>query len=358
MKRRTFMKAIRMASFGVIILATLFVVSSWRPDTASAADKVYRWKIQSAYPRGDKSMEALNDFAADVKKRTSGHLLISVFADPELVPGEQLLEATKKGTLDMLHALGAMWGGITPVGEVEFGLPYAWIIPGMEKAGFQDSSAELRKFFYESGFVDILRQEYEKQGLYWLDLHTYGPVFTLATKPIQTCQDLKGKKMRMEGSWSTYYDMLGARGTNLSGEEAYMALKLGTLDGSQWDVSCITALKWHEVAPFWLRGTDPEHCVGQILVNAKSWKELPEEYKKAVSDAAEDYWKLLIDTHVDELKMVADLVKEGKVKESWIDKDCQAKFADAAYKLWDDIGARDPAAARAIQLIKNWRAIK
>jgi hypothetical protein len=54
---------------------------------------------------GDLSMEFLKDFAASAKKRSKGRINIKVFADPELVPGEQLFEATKKGTLDMLHHL-------------------------------------------------------------------------------------------------------------------------------------------------------------------------------------------------------------------------------------------------------------
>ncbi|MEW6264009.1 MAG: TRAP transporter substrate-binding protein DctP [Thermodesulfobacteriota bacterium] len=350
-----------MKKFGLIsvVLMAMMVagVNILTGSEVQAADKVYNMKIQSAYPRGDVSMELLKNFAESAKKRSKGQLVISVFADPELVPGEQLFEATKKGTLDMLHALGAMWGGIVPVGEIEFGLPYAWKTKDAKKA-FPEAAAELRSFFYKDGFVDLLRAEYGKQGLYWLDMHSYGPIFTLSTKPVKTCDDLKGKKFRMEGAWSDYYNMMGARGTNLPGAEAYMALKLGTLDASQWDVSCIVGLKWHEVAPYWLRGTDPENCIGHILVNQKSWEGLPPDVKEALKGAAEDYWNELIKVHIEELKDVDKLVKEGKVKESWIDQACQAKHAEAAHKLWDEIGKRDPAAAKAVALIKKWRGAK
>ena len=114
----------------VILLVVALVVLTFGNLPAAAADKIYRMKIQSAYPRGDLSMELLKDFAASADKRSKGRIKIQVFADPELVPGEQLFEATKKGTLTMLHAVAAMWGGIVPVGEVEFGLPYAYNLPG------------------------------------------------------------------------------------------------------------------------------------------------------------------------------------------------------------------------------------
>lgn len=323
-----------------------------------ALAKVYHWKIQSAYPRGDASMELLKTFAQEVKKRSKGQLLIRIFADPELVPGANLFEATQKGTLDGLHALGAMWGGIVPVGEVEFGLPYAWRVPGGDKMTIKESGEKIYQFFHKSGFADLLRKEYAKKGLYWLDMHTYGPIFTLSTKPIKSCDDLKGKKARMEGSWSDYYNMLGARGTNLPGMEAYMALKMGVLDLSQWDVSAITGLKWHEVAPYWLRGTDPNHCIGHILLNKKSYDALPDNLKKVLHEGARDYWNALVKVHEEELAKVDKLVKAGKVKEVYFDKACQAQFEKTALELWDKIGKRDPAAAKAIGMIKKWRGLK
>jgi TRAP-type C4-dicarboxylate transport system substrate-binding protein len=249
----------------VVVVAVFAINLSVGSLNAEAAEKVYRWKIQSAYPRGDVSMELLKDFAADIKKKSNGRLLISVFADPELVPAEQLFEATKKGTLDMLHAVAAMWAGIIPVGEVEFGLPYAYNIPGNKD--IVESGAIVREFFFKTGFADLLRKEYAKQGIYWLDMHSYGKLFTLSTKPIKTCDDMKGIKIRVEGSWADYYNMIGARGTYISGMEAYMGLKLGTIDASQWDVSAITGLNWHEVAPYWLIGGQNDVGPGNILVN-------------------------------------------------------------------------------------------
>jgi TRAP-type C4-dicarboxylate transport system substrate-binding protein len=337
----------------VTVVAIFAINLSVGSLNAEAAEKVYRWKIQSAYPRGDVSMELLNDFAADIKKKSNGRLLISVFADPELVPAEQLFEATKKGTIDMLHAVAAMWAGIIPVGEVEFGLPYAYNIPGNK--GIVESGAIVREFFFKTGFADLLRKEYAKQGIYWLDMHSYGKLFTLSTKPIKTCDDMKGIKIRVEGSWADYYNMIGARGTYISGMEAYMGLKLGTIDASQWDVSAITGLNWHEVAPYWLIGGQNDVVPGNILVNQKSWNDLPDDLKAVLTQAAEDYYHLLLKVYVAEMVKVAELIKAGKVIESPIDAACERKHEEAAYKLWDEIGARDPVAAEAIQITRDWR---
>jgi TRAP-type mannitol/chloroaromatic compound transport system substrate-binding protein len=177
----------------------------------------------------------------------------------------------------------------------------------------------------------------------------------MATKKITTCDDMQGLKFRVEGSWADYYNAIGARGTYISGMDAYMGLKLGTIDASQWDVSAITGLNWHEVAPYWLMGGQNDVVVGHILFNMKSWNALPDDLKKVMTDAAEDYFNKLLKVYLGEFKKVDDLIKAGKVIKSEIDAGCDRQHEEAAYALWDKIGQRDPAAAKAIGIIKDWR---
>jgi len=353
------MNRTRKCLFGAMALGLAAVFFLAFPfSTSFAGGKVYRLKIQSGYPHGDLSMELLKDFAASAAKRSNGRLKISVFAAPEIVPTEQLFDATKVGTVDMLHCGGTFWGGIVPVGEIEFGIPYAFKIP--EAKTYPEAADLLRKFFFESGFVDLLRQEYGKHGLYWLDMHTYGEVpFTLATKCIRTLEDVKGVKVRDEGIWTKWHNMVGWRGTtSVTPEDTYMALKLGTLDASQWDVSAVTGLKWHEVAPYWIKGLENDTAVGHIMVNMKLWKSLPDDLKEALRGAALDYWYKTVSAYEQETLIVEDLVKKGVVKKCHLTDSCMKKHEEAALKLWDELAARDAASARAIALIKKWRGIK
>jgi len=345
-KRFSWMGSTAVGAFTALAMVLLFVTG------VSAAD-VYQMKIQSAYPRGDVSMELLNDMAKWADEQSNGRIKIRVFADPEIVPAEQLFEATQKGLLDMVHTVAAMWGGIVPVGEVEFGLPFAYNIPG--ELPIAESSGKVRDFFLNSGFADLLRQEYGKHGLYWLDMHSYGTLFVLSTKEIKQCSDLKGMKFRAEGAWSTYFDMLGAPGTFIAGTETYMGLKLGTIDGAIWDVSAITALKWHEVAPYWIIGGGNDVVPGQIIMNMKTWNSLPDDLKQVMKDVAEKYYHELLRLHEGEMDKVAKLVDEGKVKKVHLTDACRKKHEEAAYKLWDEIAQRDPAAAKGVEMIKKWR---
>jgi TRAP-type C4-dicarboxylate transport system substrate-binding protein len=353
------MKRKKLFLFGSgILVALLIAFLSVGPLTAAAAEKVYRLKIQSGYPRGDLSVAMLDGFAAAAEKRSNGQLKISVFADPEVVPVDQLFDATKVGTLDMLQCGGTFWGGIVPVGEIEFGIPYAYKVPGSKS--YRESAAKLREFMFKSGFVDLLRQEYGKHGLYWLDMHTYNEVpFTLATKCIETLDDLKGVKVRDEGIWTVWHNNVGWRGTtSVPPPDTYMALKLGTLDASQWDVSAVTGMKWHEVAPYWIKGLENDTAVGHIMVNAKLWKSLSPELKDALRGAAKDYSQLCIDAYDKEMKIVEDLVKKGAVKKCYLNEEAIKKHAEEAYKLWDELAAKDEASAKAIKLLREWRGLQ
>lgn len=133
-------------------------------------------------------------------------------------------------------------GGMVLIGYIEFNLPLAFRIPEAET--FEEKAQAVRDFFMKNGFMDLLRKEYAKQGLYLLDIHTYGPVhFVLSTKPVKTCSDLKGLKIKADGGNMTYHNDIGMQIAQISPTETYMALKLGTVDLAEWDLSCVTGMK-------------------------------------------------------------------------------------------------------------------
>ena len=354
MKERTrsvFTRTVPLCSVILIIILCLL------PISVSAKEKTYRMKIQSLYPRGDISMELLKEFSESAEKYSNGRLKIKVFAEPEIVPGDQLFGSVKHGVLDMLQGMGGMWGGMVPIGYIEFNLPLAFRIPEAET--FEGKAQAVRDFFLKNGFMDLLRKEYAKQGLYLLDIHTYGPVpFVLSTKPIKTCDDLKGLKIKSDGGNMVYHNRVGMQSAQVSPTETYMALKLGTVDAAEWDLSCVTGMKWHEVAPYWVRGMECDHTTGHILVSLKKWNKLPDDLKEAMHKAGEDYWFATVREYKKELDAVYEVVKKGELTINDLDEACQKQYADVAYKIWDELAQQDAASAEAIKMIKKWRGVE
>jgi TRAP-type C4-dicarboxylate transport system substrate-binding protein len=347
MKRQTV--NMKLTVLGIALTVVLILVFAAGPATARTL------RIQSAFPHGDLSMDLLKEFAAAVEKNTSGKMKVRVFADPEIVPMDQLFGATKRGVVDMLQCAGVIWEGIVPSAGVEFGLPMAYRIEG--ETDFAKQAEAIRDFFFKEGAIEIMRAEYAKHGLYFLDIHTYGPVpFMLATKPLKTCADLNGKKIRTDGMLHGYFGGVGMQGASISGLETYMALKLGTVDAAEWDVSAVTGLKWNEVAPYWIRGMENNHCIGHILINMKTWEKLNAGEKEALQDAGVAYWQATVAGYAQELENVRGLIKEGKLTEIILDEACQAKFKEVAYQLWDQVATEDETSAKMVQLLKKWRA--
>ena len=335
----------------LLCLSGIFATQVW------AKSKPYKMKIQSAYPRGDLSMETLKVFADSAAGHSNGQLKIKVFAEPEIMPGDQLFGGTQMGVVDMLHSMGGMSGGIVPVGYVEFNLPMAFRID--EEETFEEKARAVRDFYLKNGFMDLLRKEYAKHDLYLLDIHTYGPVpFVLSTRPATSCADLKGMRIKAEGGNLAYHGAVGMQGAAVSPTETYMALKLGTINAAEWDVSAVTGLKWHEVAPYWIRGMECDHTTGHILVNMKKWNALSDDLKTALHKAAEDYWYATVAAYKKEIEIVKGLVKEGKVIENVLDDACREQYRNAAYDMWEEMAGQDAASAEAIKMIKAWRGIQ
>jgi TRAP-type mannitol/chloroaromatic compound transport system substrate-binding protein len=344
----------------LILLAVLLVCAFVVPACAApsaAPGKTYNFKIQSAWPRGDVSMETLKVFAESAAKRSNGSIKIEVFAAPELVGMFDVAEAVKAGTLDLAMGAGNLWSGVIPVGDPEFGMPWGYKIP--EKTSFKDKADVIRNFFFKDGFIDLLRSQYATQGVYYLDIHVYGPVpFMVARKPIRTVSDLKGLKIRTDGLWMEWNNACGMTGVDIPGDEAYMALKQGTVDAHIWDLSVYTGMGIEEVAPYWIHGFEGDDAIGHILVNQNVWNSLPDDMKKALVGAGEDYYNATVQNYGAELQKIYDMAKAGTITEVSLDADAMKLLEQTALKIWDEVASRDAASAQAVDMIKKWRGIK
>lgn len=340
-----------------IILATMFI-SSLIPgviSTATAAD--YNWKIQSVWGRGDLSMETLAYFAERVQKRSNGKMKIEVFAEPEIVPLPEVFPACSRGAIEIAHGGGAIWSMVVPSGDVLFGsVPRLWNLPGLS---VEEGATKQRKFLFESGAVKIIRQEYAKHNLYWLDMHTVGASCQLSTKEIHSLKDIKGLKLADLGGWmGQWHAALGWVPVEmLPASEVEMALRLGTVDAQEWDLSAITGFGWHKVAPYWISNEGfMTHTVQDMLINMDAWKKLPDDLKKALADAAEDYFRKCNEVYGALDAEVRNMVKSGELIESLMDEEYQQKAEEEAYKLWEKAAAEDPVSSELIKLIKEFKS--
>jgi len=347
---------------GVLFLALTLAGLPFMGACAPAEPELVTLRIQCAYPRGDLSMEGLAYFAEAADRFSNGTLKVEVFAEPEIVGMFDVPDAVVDGTLDMAMDNGGFWiGRGLWVGGVEFGLPYGFLIP--EEDTFIGSANEIRRFFFEDGLVDILRAEYEKQGVYFLDIHSYGPVpFLVATEAGAnafqgTVDDIQGLTIRTDGLWMEWHNNMGMTGVDMPPPDAYTQLQTGGLDAHIWDVSAYTGMGFEEVAPYWIHGEENDHAIGHIVVNLDVWNSLSAAHQEALAKAGEEYWDKLLLDYEQAMKDVAALAAAGTITEVWMSDAVLAHHQEVGFALWDEVATWDAACAEAVALVKAWRGV-
>lgn len=323
------------------------------PQTIHAADKVYKLSLQANWMRSDPAFRTLDRLVESAAKYSNGRLKIEVFAEGEIIPFDQTLSAVKLGTVDMMDSAGVFWEGVIPVGAVEFGLPMSYRMPWEET--FEGKAQALRDLFFKEGLVDIIRAEYAKQGHYWLDFFPSGSIICLSKKPLKTLDDWKGIKIGADGVNLQFYSAVGASGVVMSPADVYMALKLGTIDARDWDIGAITGLNWHEVAPYWDQGMGT-YLVNNITINMNKWNSLPKDIQDALAKACKDRFYGAVEIYKGEFDKAGEIIKKGELTVVQIDNEVEQKFKKEADKIMDEAAKRDEASAKAIEIIKAWKA--
>ena len=107
--------------FSLFLILALVVVF-----TGQGYAKTYKWRIQSAFSRGDFSADLLPSFAEEVKKKSNGQLILTPYYAGDLVPTEDTLTATTRGIMEMSQGCGALWQGVEPILGLVAGAPFMY----------------------------------------------------------------------------------------------------------------------------------------------------------------------------------------------------------------------------------------
>src|SRR3546814_8361729 len=115
--------------------------------------------MQSNLSVGEPGYEAMRTMVADkMAVLSDGRMKITLHPTGALFPISQGLEAVGHGIVEIAMMAGGYFvGKMGPIAAFEMG------IPGVER-----TALERYNFFYEKGFIDIVREAYAKHGLYYL----------------------------------------------------------------------------------------------------------------------------------------------------------------------------------------------
>ncbi len=257
-------QVLKLMTICVVFISLIFMLSG-----VAAAKKVL--KLQLVYPKTS-SVAANSLFFADkVEKLTNGEVKIKIFYPGQLVKAKEGLTAMKRGMIDGYIGSMLYFAGVIPEVNGEW-LPFSW-----------KNVSEAMDIYYNYGYLDIMRKATEKHGCYYVAPISVAKMGLMTKFPINSIEDLKGKKIRAVGMEGRIVKALGGSSVALSGAEQYTALQRGTAEGTDYPWYTLRDYKFSEVVSY--VSSPPLHSPGivEILLNNKVWKKLSSDEKQAVN---------------------------------------------------------------------------
>ena len=244
---------------------------------------------------------AVDAFAREIEKRTSGRYKVQNFYSGALGAERESIEALQVGTLDLT---------MTSTGPVPNFVPEVAIL---------DIPFLFRDYAHARAVLDgpigqDMLQKFPAKGIVALAWGENGfRHMTNSKRPVNVPDDLKGLKMRtMENPVHIQaYKAFGIIPTPMAFTEVFTALQQGTVDGQENPLSVISAAKFEQVQKY-MTLTGHVYSPALILMSKAQWDKLSAADKQAFADAAKEAVKAnraRIDD--DERKAVADLRAKG-----------------------------------------------
>jgi TRAP-type mannitol/chloroaromatic compound transport system substrate-binding protein len=191
---------------------------------AQGQEKVFKWKLASAYLTGQPLWkETTVYFVEAVKRMSNNRLQIQAFPGGAVVPPMEIGGAVRKGTVQM----GTYWPGW------DMGVdPTTCILGGF--AGGMNSELTFNWLYAEGGaelWTQFRRDRFEVHAL---PCGFYGTeTFLYSHKPINSLKDVQGMKIRCAGAWADILTKMGASTVTLPSGEVLPALERKVIDATE-----------------------------------------------------------------------------------------------------------------------------
>jgi len=316
--------------------------------SASAGDPVKKLKMQSAYPPGDATYDVHTvETAKLIENASGGKIKIDLFTPGALCDVKEMVNAVSRGMLDIAAIYGPAYAGSVPVADFEGGLPFSWV-----------SMDQVIELFWDSKYrvIDTIRAGWDKKNIHYLVPNACGSYPFNLNFPLEKISDFKGHKIRAMGSAGKWLQLAGASPVPLPGAEIYMALKLGTVDGTPFPPMGLETLKFKEVVKYMVFPglvTPPQTC---IIINKDVWKSLPEEARKTLGNekTLKDHYVKCGNAYKARDDAALETAYKYGLKGSTMADDQLKEGRKLAVQVWDEVAEKDPFAKKAIETLKRF----
>lgn len=281
-----------------------------------------------------KAMVFMND---RLEEKSGGTMTIDIYPNQQLGSERESLELLQIGSLGMTKVSTGVLENFVPKLKV-FGLPFLF---RDREHRFQVLEGEIGETLLNDGLDKRLK------GLTFYDA---GSRSFYTKSPIETPDDLKGKKLRvMESNTAiNMVKMLGGSPTPIAWGELYTALQQGIVDGAENNLPSFYLSRHYEVCKYYLVD---EHTAlpDELLISTLIWDDLTEQEKVWVKEAAmesSEYEKVI--WREAELEAL-EAIQEAGVTVTYPDKD---KFREKVAPMYEEF-SEDPNMKKLIDAIQS-----
>lgn len=224
--------------------------------------------------------KAMVKFADLVKQRSKGEIEITIFANGVLGGERETLEQVQNGVLEMTKASASPLETFSSEYKV-FNLPFV----------FRDRAHFFKVL--EGPVGEAILASSKKSGFIGLAYYDSGSRSFYAKKPINTPDDLKGLKIRVQQSPTTIkmIQALGGTPTPMAYGEVYSALQAGVVDGAENNVTALTNGRHGEVAKFYSL-TEHQMVPDVLVMSSARWDSLKKPQQDIIKQAAVESFQL------------------------------------------------------------------
>jgi len=332
--------------FSIMVTVFFIFLTAGITQAQQPADqKVYKWNFQSHLPAGSAAYKPLKDFFDQkVPKLTNGRLLITLHPAGSMVPTKDIFAVCRKGTIDGATASPIYWMSIIPLTAVAANCPMTF-----------RTAKEGLYFHFNLGFEQMLKDAHARHNLLYYTERIY-PTAMIGKKPIYKIEDFKGYKIRSAGAIAEFLRDLGAATNLIPGEELYLAMQTGVVDGAHWGAARgALTMKLPEVAKYYIQPDLAMAGTDAIIINKDSFNSLPKDLQTILDKALKERtYQRTEEYAAEESKALDIMVKDYKVKICTLDPASQKIMRAAAIKQWDKIAAKDADSAKAVGMLKSY----
>lgn len=278
-------------------LSLLLVATGCSSQSADEGDTVLRFAYSSNSQPAKDSMAKFGELLAE---KTDGAVTVEYYPDSQLGSEREIIELTQTGAVDITKVSASALESFSKSYSI-FGIPYLF-----------DNEEHFYNVMNNEELMDPIYNSTEDLGFIGLTYYDSGQrSFYMTSGPVNTPDDLKGKKIRVMQSETAIkmVELLGGTPVPMSSNEVYTSLQGGIIDGAENNEFVLVTAGHGDITKYY---SYDEHTrvPDIIIINQDSLSGLTEEQQEAVYEAAEESTEFEIGVYHD----AVDAEKEAAIE--------------------------------------------